>query len=57
MIDIKGCPRCHGDLYQEETFGERELVCLQCGHRTYAGRTAAPRPATRATGIAGGSEA
>ena len=45
MIDMKGCPRCHGDLYQEETFGERELVCLQCGHRTYAGRTTTPRRA------------
>jgi hypothetical protein len=33
MMTFKACPRCQGDLYQEEAFGERELVCLQCGRR------------------------
>jgi hypothetical protein len=35
MILLKSCPRCHGDIMQEELLGELELVCLQCGHRTY----------------------
>lgn len=34
MIELKACPRCQGDLYEEEIVGERELVCLQCGSRT-----------------------
>jgi hypothetical protein len=46
MILLKSCPRCHGDMMQEELLGELELVCLQCGHRTYpdaqAKQTAAP---------------
>ncbi len=35
MILIKSCPRCHGDMMEEELAGEIEMVCLQCGHRTY----------------------
>ena len=35
MILIKSCPRCRGDMMQEELLGEIEIVCLQCGHRTY----------------------
>jgi hypothetical protein len=35
MILIKSCPRCHGDMMTEELLGEVEIVCLQCGHRTY----------------------
>ena len=35
MIQNKSCPRCQGDMYREELFGEAEMVCLQCGHRTY----------------------
>ena len=35
MIFMKSCPRCHGDMLQEQLHGETELVCLQCGHRTY----------------------
>jgi NADH pyrophosphatase NudC (nudix superfamily) len=46
MILIKSCPRCHGDMMEEELLGEIEMVCLQCGHRTYpeaqARQTAAP---------------
>jgi len=29
----KGCPRCNGDLYEEELLGGHDLVCLQCGYR------------------------
>jgi acetyl-CoA carboxylase beta subunit len=36
MILTKSCPRCHGDMYREELLGEAEMVCLQCGHRTYS---------------------
>src|SRR5213596_2700826 len=35
MIVMKSCPRCHGDMLEEELLGEVEVVCLQCGHRTY----------------------
>jgi uncharacterized Zn finger protein (UPF0148 family) len=35
MILIKSCPRCQGDLMREELLGEVEMVCIQCGHRTY----------------------
>jgi len=35
MILTKSCPRCQGDMYREELLGEVEMVCLQCGHRTY----------------------
>lgn len=37
MILMKSCPRCHGDMMEEELLGEKEIVCLQCGHRTYPG--------------------
>jgi DNA-directed RNA polymerase subunit RPC12/RpoP len=59
MVRFKGCPRCHGDVTIEEFHGETELVCLQCGHRTFAvhrpgrrrrsltGRSGAPRPPRR----------
>lgn len=35
MILTKSCPRCHGDMLREELLGEVEMVCIQCGHRTY----------------------
>jgi reverse gyrase len=35
MIFTKSCPRCNGDMLREELLGEVELVCIQCGHRTY----------------------
>ena len=35
MILMKSCPRCQGDMMKEELLGEVEMVCLQCGHRTY----------------------
>jgi len=35
MILIKSCPRCNGDMMEEELLGEVEVVCLQCGHRAY----------------------
>jgi Zn ribbon nucleic-acid-binding protein len=35
MILTKSCPRCQGDMLREELLGEVELVCIQCGHRTY----------------------
>jgi hypothetical protein len=30
---FKGCPKCSGDVYMEETATYLELVCLQCGNR------------------------
>ena len=34
-LTLKGCPRCQGDMMKEELPGEVEMVCLQCGYRTY----------------------
>ena len=39
MLHLKACPRCTGDLYQEE---EGDLGCLQCGNRL---RTSPATPA------------
>lgn len=36
MIILKSCPRCHGDMMQEELLGDTEFVCLQCGFRAFA---------------------
>jgi len=48
MIVMKSCPRCHGDMLEEELLGEVEVVCLQCGHRTYPEiQTRRPVPAVR----------
>lgn len=33
MIELKACQRCLGDMLVEEYLGDKELVCLQCGHR------------------------
>lgn len=33
MVELKACQRCLGDMLVEEYLGDRELVCLQCGHR------------------------
>jgi hypothetical protein len=46
MILIKACPRCHGDMMEEELLDEVEVVCLQCGHRAY------PETQTRRSGSA-----
>ena len=35
MILMKSCPRCNGDMMEEELLGEMEIVCLQCGYRAY----------------------
>jgi len=35
MINLKACPRCGGDTSPEEYLGDLEVVCLQCGHRSY----------------------
>ena len=36
MINLKACSRCGGDMMLEEVLGDKELVCLQCGHRSVA---------------------
>jgi hypothetical protein len=30
---LKGCIRCHGDVFLEEGHDGSEFVCLQCGGR------------------------
>ncbi len=32
MVRLRSCPRCEGDMFQEEFLGDTELVCLQCGY-------------------------
>jgi hypothetical protein len=32
-IQLKSCPRCHGDRFPEQDGQSWELVCLQCGYR------------------------
>lgn len=31
MYYFKGCPKCKGDLYEEEDFYGSYFKCLQCG--------------------------
>lgn len=32
MLWLKGCPRCHGDLFLERDIGATYVVCIQCGY-------------------------
>jgi hypothetical protein len=32
MLWLKGCPRCHGDLFLERDIGASYVVCIQCGY-------------------------
>jgi hypothetical protein len=34
MILFRACPRCGGDLLEENELGGEELVCIQCAFRT-----------------------
>ncbi len=33
MILLKSCPRCRGDLADEEWLGQVDLTCIRCGYR------------------------
>ena len=46
MMQLKGCPRCGGDLYQEwdRQIG-RFVACLQCGQDWYPGGLRQVKPA------------
>lgn len=32
MMWLKGCPRCHGDLYANRDHYGHYVTCMQCGH-------------------------
>ena len=32
MMWLKGCPKCHGGLYESRDYSSRYVTCLQCGH-------------------------
>jgi hypothetical protein len=32
MFWFKACPRCQGDLYEEQDHYGKYIACLQCGH-------------------------
>lgn len=32
MMWLKGCPKCHGDLYDNRDHYGRYVTCMQCGH-------------------------
>lgn len=54
MFQLRGCPKCHGDLYLGEDIYGAYLSCVQCG-RYYAlpeseGREGARAPAAPAAG-------
>ncbi len=36
MFHLKGCPKCHGDLYLEgNELEDQEMCCVQCGFRKF----------------------
>lgn len=47
MVELKSCPRCHGDMILETWLDDYEVVCLQCGHRLPAPPPEAARPLAR----------
>lgn len=41
MLRLKGCSRCHGDMYMEPALDGYLWICLQCGNAveaTFSGR-------------------
>ena len=32
MFWLKGCPKCHGDLYSDRDAYGSYVACVQCGH-------------------------
>lgn len=44
MMWLKDCPRCKGDRYLDEGFDGPEVVCIQCGYRTYPRLQLVPLP-------------
>ena len=54
MFQLRGCPKCHGDLYLGEDIYGAYLSCVQCG-RYYAlpkadGAEAVREPSASASG-------
>jgi DNA-directed RNA polymerase subunit M/transcription elongation factor TFIIS len=45
MFWLEFCPRCHGDLYENEDIYGRYVACFQCGHYLTATEEASVRPA------------
>ena len=37
MFKLRGCPKCHGDLYNGEDVYGSYLICVQCGRYYVAG--------------------
>ena len=46
MFKLRGCPKCHGDLYLGEDIYGRYMNCVQCG-RYCALPEATDRPVAR----------
>ena len=40
MFWLKGCPRCHGDLFQERDQYGWYVLCFHCGHYLSEGEEA-----------------
>ena len=45
MFKLRGCPKCHGDLFVGEDIYGRYLSCVQCGR--YFAVADAPAPGVR----------
>jgi DNA-directed RNA polymerase subunit M/transcription elongation factor TFIIS len=43
MFWLKHCPRCAGDLYQEQDIDGSYIACLQCGYHSSATDETSPR--------------
>ena len=52
MMQLKSCPRCHGDMIGEDWLGETELVCIQCGHRMAGPAAESPYAVVAGRGLA-----
>ncbi len=42
MLQLKGCPRCRGDMYLQPDLDTNWWICLQCGHWVEAKLAATP---------------
>jgi len=47
MWNIKGCPKCKGDIFIDDDIDRSYIKCLQCGYERELARLAIPRGSRR----------